>query len=179
MHDKFNKSIIFLSHILLLSFLIFFCSGWMLETNRASSVLIRDAVDDGSGMTDISWDSSEAVDRYRLSKKWNAVVLSFYGSANNITCSDVEVWGYTNGGSAKLLWIGSITCGNADDDSGLKIADTITTTSDYTAGGATLLDNGGNDRHATLRFDAAENSHIVVLFPTVSAGNWSCRITGY
>lgn len=153
--------------------------GAYLETARSTSGSVRSAAGTSDvTLADLTWDAIPS-DRYKLSRRQNGLVFHFTGSADGVTCSDVEIWGYARGLTAQLQWVGLVTAGTLATDASTYLADTITTTSDYTAAGVTLLDNEANNRHATLRLDAAELGYWVVRFPTLASGTMNCHVTSY
>ncbi len=153
--------------------------GAYLETARSTSGSVRSAASSTDvTLADLTWDALPS-DRYKASRKQNTLVFHFTGSADGITCSDTEIWGYARGKTAQLQWVGLTTCGTLETDAGTFLADTITTTTDETAQGVTPLDNEANNRHATLRFDAAELEFWVVRFPSLASGTMNCTVTSY
>ena len=153
--------------------------GAYLETVRSTSGSVRSGASSTDvTLADLTWDALPS-DRYKASRKQNTLVFHFTGSADGITCSDTEIWGYARGKTAQLQWVGLTTCGTLATDDSTFLADTITTTTDETAQGVTLLDIGANNRHATLRFDAAELEFWVVRFPSLASGTMNCYVTSY
>ncbi len=153
--------------------------GAYLETARSTSGFVRSAASSSDvTLADLTWDALPS-DRYKASRKQNTLVFHFTGSADGITCTDTEIWGYARGKTAQLQWVGLTTCGTLETDDSTFLADTITTTTDETAQGATPLDNEANNRHATLRFDAAELEFWVVRFPSLASGTMNCYVTSY
>lgn len=178
--DRCVKSVV----VILLMVAVLASGGWLLETSRSTVSKVRTGADDASGLSDLSWDSTLGVAyRYPVSRKWNAFVFSFLTNASDGACTDIEIWGYSRLSNAKLLWVGGAVAGTGREDSTLLyICDTITTTTDETAQGVALKDAGANNRHATLRFDGAENGYVVVLFPTVTGAGtpvFTCEMVGY
>ncbi len=153
--------------------------GAYLETARSTSGSVRSAAGTSDvTLADLTWDALPS-DRYKLSRKQNMVVFHFTASADNLACSDVEIWGYARGLSAQLQWIGGVTAGALVNDDSTFMADTITTTTDETAQGVTILGAGGSDKHATLRLDAAELEYWIVRFPSLGSGTMNCDVTSY
>ncbi|KKM89442.1 hypothetical protein LCGC14_1248610 [marine sediment metagenome] len=153
--------------------------GAYLETARSTSGSVRSAASStDDALADLTWDALPS-DRYKASRKQNTLVFHFTGSAGGVTCSDTEIWGYARGKTAQLQWIGLTTCGTLVTDDSTFLADTITTTTDETAQGITIRDGGANNRHATLRFDAAELEFWVVRFPSLASGTMNCYVTSY
>ena len=158
---------------------LFLLMGAALTTDRSNYITIRSNADGAdSAQTDLSWSAASSTYRKRISDSWNEIVFTFVCDTADATFTDAEIWGYVKGASAQLLWVGSGVAGAAVDDNGYYIADTLTTTTDETAAGVTLNDEGGNDRHATLRFDLRECEYVLVVTPTVSAGDWFVYATG-
>ena len=165
--------------LLILTSVLLLTLGAFLETARSTSAILRTAASSSDvTLADLTWDALPT-DRFKASRKQNTLVFHFTGSADGITCSDTEIWGYARGLTAQLQWVGLTTCGTLENDAGVFIADTITTTTDETAQGVTPLDNEGNNRHATLRFDAAELEFWVVRFPSLASGTMNCTVTSY
>ncbi len=165
--------------LLILTSVLLLTLGAFLETARSTSAILRTAASSSDvTLADLTWDALPS-DAYRLSRKQNTPVLHFTGSANSITCTDTEVWGYSRGITAQLLWVGLTTAGTLETDNGVFLVDTLTTTTDETAQGVAIRDGGANNRHATLRFDAAEIEYIVVRFPSLASGTMGCFITSY
>lgn len=174
---KFRKIVL---SVLLIAIVIL-AMGAALSTDRSSYITIRKHADgDDVTLADLSWSwSQQMLSVKKVSDKWNELVFTFVSdTAAGTTATDVEIWGYVKNASAQLMWIGDIEAGTAVGDDGYFIADTIVTTTDETPAGVTLLDEAGNDRHATLRFDGRECEYYLVLLPTVSAGDWFVYVTG-
>lgn len=170
------KRLILYTSIILVTLAIM---GAYLETARSTSATIRSgATSSDVTLADLTWDARPS-GVYKLSRRQNGLVFHFSGSADGITCSDTEIWGWSRGMTAQLQWVGLTTAGTLVNDASLYLADTLTTTSDFTSQGVTLLDNGANNRHATIRFDMAELEYVYVLFPTLSSGTMNCTVTSY
>ena len=153
--------------------------GAYLETARSTRAFVRSAAGTSDvTLADLTWDALPS-DRHKLSRKGNSPVFHFTASADDLSCSDVEIWGYSRGCTAQLQWVGGVTGGALVTDDSTFMADTITTTTDETAAGVSILDGGGNDRHATLRFDGAELEYWVVRFPSLGSGTMNCYVTTY
>lgn len=156
-----------------------FVMGAYLETARSTSFDLRTAASSSDvTLADLTW-SGRPSDAHKISRKANGLIFHFTGSAAGITCTDTEIWGYSRGLTAQLQWIGLTTCGTLATDDSTYLADTLTTTTDESATGVTLLDNGANNRHATLRLDAAELEYWVVRFPSLASGTMNCHVTSY
>lgn len=158
------------------------CMGAYLQTHRQDIVVFRvgvtDATDEPLG-SDRKWSSRPATKTYKLPSQWNGIVFYLRGSAENITCVDMEIWGYPSNGTAIHCWTGSITAGAIMHDNGTYHADTAYTIKDSVLGGVKILDGAGDDGVCTIRFDAREVERILVLLPTISTGSWDCDVLGY
>ena len=165
--------------LLLCAVLLLLVMGAYLETARSTSGTVRSGASSSDvTLADLTWDALSS-ERFKASRKQNTLVFHFTGSADGITCSDTEIWGYARGMTAQLQWVGLTTVGTLENDDGTFMADTLTTTTDETAQGVQLLDHEANNRHATLRFDAAELEFWVVRFPSLGSGTMNCVITSY
>ncbi len=153
--------------------------GAYLETARSTSFVLRSGASSSDvTLADLTW-SGRPSDTKRISRRANGLVFHFTGSADGITCTDTEIWGYSRGITAQLQWVGLTTCGTLVTDASTYLADTITTTTDESATGVTPLDHEANNRHATLRLDAAELEYWVVRFPSLASGTMNCHVTSY
>lgn len=153
--------------------------GAFLETARTTRAFIRSAAGTSDvTLADLTWDARSS-STYKMSRKANSLVFHFTGSADGITCSDTEIWGYTRACTARLLWVGSVTAGTLETDDSTFLADTITTTTDNTRLGVTILDGGGANRHATLAFDPADCEYVYATFPSIASGTLNCYVTSY
>ncbi len=168
-------------YLALMFVLVVLCMGAYLQTYRQSIVVYRSAV---IGATDDAlaaarkWDARPQAKLYKLPGKWNEFILTPRGSAEDITCVDMEVWGYPGNSTAIHFWTGSITAGAILDNVGTYHADTITTIKDNSPSGALISDGGGEDGVGTISFDGRRVEYVLVLFPTISAGSWNCDING-
>jgi hypothetical protein len=163
--------------------------GAYLETSRQSVTRLRSEVnavtDSPMSIGNRLWSFTGSHKR-QVSKRWNAVVLTFTANADNITCTDAEVWTCTKGGVMNFRWRGVVTAGAQYNDAGEYIADTIETTLDGTIGGVTItggtaIDVGASSLASTaqLEFDMGPDQYITVRFPTVPSGAMNCDIDGY
>lgn len=153
--------------------------GAYLETARSTSFVLRSSASSSDvTLADLTWDAKPS-DAVKISRRANGLIFHITGSAAGITCTDTEIWGYARGLTAQLQWVGLTTCGTLATDNSVYLADTITTTSDFTATGVTLLDHEANNRHATLRLDAAELEYWVIRFPSLATGTMNCHVTSY
>lgn len=154
----------------------------MNRDRRAPSIVLRDDAGDADvTLADQSWSGVVgAAGRKMIPDEWKTVILSIFSTAAaDQTFTAAELWGYVKGGQAQLLWTGSGIVGADLNDDGLRVVDTITTVSDHTIGGVSLLDaTGSSDRLARVAIPVGECEFLYFTLVAAGSGVWTIKCNG-